>query len=226
LNLSGAVSEYIVANNIFAGGSSSVPTVNCSVAYSSLAPTPVTYENNDVFNSVGSGYGGACSNQTGSGGNISANPLFVTPGTDFHLVLSSPAVDSGDNGLVGLPATDLDGNPRIQDATHKGYSVVDMGAYEYPGLLDGTPFSTTLTSSLNPAPYGQSVTFSVAVTATSSGAAAPAGNITFTDGATVLSSQPLQSVGATTASAKFTTASLTAVVTPSRPPTIRQQVHR
>jgi Bacterial Ig-like domain (group 3) len=210
LNLSGAVSEYIVANNIFAGGSSSVPTVNCSVAYSSLAPTPVTFENNDVFNSNGSGYGGACSNQTGSGGNISANPLLVTPGTDFHLVLSSPAVDSGDNGLVSLPATDLDGNPRIRDATHKGYPVVDMGVYEYPGLLDGTPFSTTLTSSLNPLPYGESVTFSVTVTATSSGAATPTGNIAFTDGATVLSSQPLQSVGATTASAQFTTASLAA----------------
>lgn len=210
LNLSGAVSNYIVANNIFAGGSSSVPTVNCSVAYSSLAPTPVTFENNDVFNSNGPGYGGACSNQSGSGGNISANPLFVSPGTDFHLVLSSPAVDSGDNGLVGLPATDLDGNPRIQDATHKGYPVVDIGAYEYPGLLDGTPFSTTLTSSLNPAPYGQSVTFSVTVTATSSGAATPTGNITFTDGATVLSSQPLQSAGGATASAQFTTASLTA----------------
>ena len=210
LNLSGAVSEYIVANNIFAGGTSSVPTVNCSVAYSSLAPTPVTFENNDVFNSNGSGYGGACSNQTGSGGNISANPLFISPGTDFHFVLSSPAVDSGDNGVVGLPATDLDGSPRIQDATHKGYPVVDMGAYEYPGLLDGTPFSTILTSSLNPSPYGQSVTFSVTVTATSSGAATPTGNITFTDGATVLSSQPLQSSGTATASAQFTTASLTA----------------
>jgi len=207
LNLTGAISEYIVANNTFAGGTSSVPTVNCSVAYSALAPTPVTFENNDVFNSNGTGYGGACSNRTGSAGNISANPLFISPGTDFHLVLSSPAVDSGDNGVVGIPATDLDGNPRIQDATHKGYPVVDMGAYEYPGLLDGTPFSTTLTSSLNPAPYGQSVTFSVTVTA---GAATPTGNITFTDGATVLSSQPLQSVGATTASAQFTTASLTA----------------
>jgi hypothetical protein len=210
LNLSGAVSEYVVANNIFAGGTSSVPTVNCSVAYSSLAPTPVTFENNDVFNSKGSGYGGACSNQTVSAGNISANPLFINPGTDFHLVLSSPAVDAGDNGVAGLPATDLDGNPRIQDATHKGHPVVDMGAYEYPGLLDGTPFSTTLTSSLNPAPYRQSVTFSVTETATSSGAATPAGNITFTDGATVLSSQPLQSVGPTAASAQFTTASLTA----------------
>ena len=210
LNLSGAISEHVVANNIFAGGTSSVPTVNCSVAYSSLAPTPVTFENNDVFNSNGSGYGGACSNQTGSAGNISANPLFISSGTDFHLVLSSPAVDAGDNGVVGLPATELDGNPRIQDATHKGYPVVDIGAYEYPGLLDGTPFSTTLTSSLNPAPYGQSVTFSVTVTAISSGAATPTGNITFTDGATLLSSQPLQSVGATTASAQFTTASLTA----------------
>jgi len=211
LNLTGAVSQYIIANNIFAGGSSPVAaTVNCSVAYAALAPTPVTFDHNDVYNSNGTGYGGACSNRTGSAGNISANPLFVSPGTDFHLVLSSPAVDSGDNGVVGLPATDLDGNPRIQDATHKGYPVVDIGAYEYPGLLDGTPFSTSLTSSLNPAPYGQSVTLSATVTATSSGATTPTGNITFTDGTTVLSSQPLQSTGSATASVQFTTALLAA----------------
>ena len=210
LNLAGAVSQYILANNIFAGGSSSVPPVNCSVAYAPLAPTPATFDHNDVFNPGGPAYGGACSSQTGLSGNISADPLFVSPGANFHVLLASPVVDSGNNNEPGIPATDLGGNPRIQDATNKGYPVVDMGAYEYAGLLNGTPFSSTLSSSLNPAPFGQTITFTVTVTATSSGATTPAGNITFTDGVTFLSSQPLQSTGAATASAQFTTSSLAA----------------
>ena len=93
-------------------------------------------------------------------------------------------------------------------------------AYTSAGLLSSVtanltqvgnppPSSTTLTAAPNPANYGQSVTFSATVTATSSGSASPAGNIVSTDGASVLSTQPLQPSGTSTASAQFTTAALT-----------------
>jgi hypothetical protein len=56
------------------------------------------------------------------------DPLFVdaTSG-DYHLIEDSPCIDTGSNTAPALPETDKDGQFRIMD------SVVDMGAYEYPG---------------------------------------------------------------------------------------------
>ncbi|MFN8473726.1 MAG: choice-of-anchor Q domain-containing protein [Anaerolineae bacterium] len=73
---------------------------------------------------------------TNGGGNLDADPLFVTPVTlpppantsgNLRLQSGSPAINSGDNGVSNpsLPATDLDGNPRIVGPE------VDMGAYEF-----------------------------------------------------------------------------------------------
>jgi predicted outer membrane repeat protein len=94
----------------------------------------------------GSGGSGAWNPSFGTdgGGNLDADPQFVTPvpppapssGGDLHLGTGSPAIDTGDNGF--LPAglvTDLDGNPRIFGGT------VDMGAYE---AQDTTPPDTTI----------------------------------------------------------------------------------
>jgi hypothetical protein len=57
---------------------------------------------------------------------------FLVPGSDFHLLATSPAVDAGTP--VGAPASDLEGNPRPVGA---GF---DMGAYELQLLHcgDGT----------------------------------------------------------------------------------------
>ncbi|MFN8473344.1 MAG: choice-of-anchor Q domain-containing protein [Anaerolineae bacterium] len=69
-------------------------------------------------------------------GNRNQDPLFVTPVTlpppantsgNLRLQANSPAIDAGNNNVTdpSLPATDLDGNPRILG------SAVDMGAYEF-----------------------------------------------------------------------------------------------
>jgi hypothetical protein len=77
-------------------------------------------------------------------GNLDVDPGFVSangadgdPGTLhdnlYHLTTSSPLVDAGDNGAPGLPAVDLNGNPRISGST------VDVGAYEVTALPQSVP---------------------------------------------------------------------------------------
>jgi len=67
-------------------------------------------------------------------------------------------------------------------------------------VVNGTPTTTALVSSLNPSIVGQSVTF----TATVTGGATPTGNVTFSDGATALGA-----VALTAGQATFTTSALT-----------------
>jgi hypothetical protein len=64
--------------------------------------------------------------------NIDADPLFVNATEDdYHLLLDSPCIDTGDNVAVRPDTNDLDSNPRILDGDNDGVPVVDMGAYEY-----------------------------------------------------------------------------------------------
>jgi hypothetical protein len=57
--------------------------------------------------------------------------------------------------------------------------------------------TTVLTSSLNPAPLGQAITFTATVSATGSGAVAPTGSVTFFDGASALGAATLSNGVAT-----------------------------
>ena len=118
--------QYIVVNNIIVGSSSSLPAVVCGTIYNYLSLTPLVFDHNDIYNAKGASYGGACPDQTGSFGNISADPGFSIPGTDYTLRAGSPAIDAGNNSAPQMPTTDLAGSHRIQDATAKGYPVVDL----------------------------------------------------------------------------------------------------
>lgn len=88
---------------------------------------------NDVFAGGGPAYGGLCADQTGVNGNRSVDPLFVAPvNGDYRLQRGSLAVDAGESAAADLPATDLDGDPRVVDGDSDGVAVVDMGAWERP----------------------------------------------------------------------------------------------
>ncbi|MDO8802825.1 MAG: right-handed parallel beta-helix repeat-containing protein [Elusimicrobiota bacterium] len=63
-------------------------------------------------------------------GNMHADPLFMGPPWDLRLSSGSPCIDAGVNTTAGLPATDLNGSPRLHDGNSDGNAVVDMGAYE------------------------------------------------------------------------------------------------
>ena len=72
-----------------------------------------------IFSNVGGYYGSLNTNS-------SADPRFVDPALgDYHLSSTSPCVNTGSLGVVPLPATDLDGSPRL-------VGPVDMGADERP----------------------------------------------------------------------------------------------
>ncbi|MHC4153473.1 MAG: choice-of-anchor Q domain-containing protein [Planctomycetota bacterium] len=67
----------------------------------------------------------------GGTGNIDSDPCFAFD-ADCHLMFGSACIDTGTNTLLGeLPATDVDGNPRLTDGDGNANAVIDMGAYEY-----------------------------------------------------------------------------------------------
>lgn len=88
---------------------------------------------NDVYAAGGVAYGGICGDQTGVNGNRSADPTFVAPANgDYRLAADSPVVDAGDSAAADVPATDLDGDPRVVDGNADGVAAIDMGAWERP----------------------------------------------------------------------------------------------
>ena len=103
---------------------------------------------NDVFSSGGLAYAGACTNQTGSNGNISGDPLFRDRAAgDYRLQSASPAIDAGTSDQA--PAADLDGTSRPIDGNDDNIASFDMGVYEAP-RADRTPPITSATSSPSP----------------------------------------------------------------------------
>ena len=102
------------------------------------------FNNNDPNSTPSITYSDIQGSYTGTG-NINANPLFADGANgDLHLQPTSPCIDTGTSS--GAPATDLEGNPRPQDA---GY---DIGAYEgayesfsylyYPHVHTNPPWAT------------------------------------------------------------------------------------
>lgn len=154
----------------------------------------------------------SCRAQITNAANLVADPQFANPGADdFHLLASSPAVDAGNNSILGelsaldnlVLTSDLDGKPRPVDATGRGYPVLDMGAYEFPGLADGVPTSLLLV----PSSYLPTVATNLTLTAAlSSAAGIPQGTVTLFEDGKQVGSGSVRSDGTMVFSLRFSNA--------------------
>ena len=202
-----------LSNNMIVGSSNSYPVVSCT---SNPFEGQFNWDHNIVYDTV---------THTGSipcfpdptGINLYVDPHLRNPsGGDYHLAAGSPAIDTGNNSAPLLTTTDLDGNPRIQDATGTPCAIVDIGAYEYPGVITHCITETeTLTSSLNPSNFGANVTFTATLNSTSG---TPTGTVQFKDGSTVLGVQTVSTTGTSsysTAALSVGTHPITAVYEPT-----------
>ena len=76
---------------------------------------------NDVWNNAGGNYGGFLADQTGSNGNLSADPLFCGPATDdWTLNAGSPASAAGSGGCGLIGAYDVGCGPTAAAPTTWG----------------------------------------------------------------------------------------------------------
>jgi parallel beta-helix repeat protein len=172
LGLLGFYDHVLLTNNVIVGPSPRA-SIHCDVSIPPVSPPQ--FDHNDIFVAGNNpAYSGGCTDQTGSNGNISADPLFASTNTNasypYQLQLQSPAVDTGNNNTPDLPAEDILGNARIQDATGSPTPTIDMGAYEYPGVpAPPTPadFALTLAPTNLTLPIGQQGTIAVTLTPTS-----------------------------------------------------------
>jgi Right handed beta helix region/Abnormal spindle-like microcephaly-assoc'd, ASPM-SPD-2-Hydin len=118
----------IIANNAIVA---SYVTTSAFACGNSIVPQ--NFYNNDVFSSKGAAYL-VCTDQTGTNGNISADPEFVGT-SNFRLKGGSPAIDAGSNTAPDLQSTDLAGNPRIINGTDDPMAIVDIGGYEFVPVI-------------------------------------------------------------------------------------------
>jgi hypothetical protein len=123
----------LIYNNIIVGVKGQV-ALFCGNFNTVTLPVVVS---NDVYAPQGTNYGGLCSDQTGTNGNISAQPSFVSA-SNLRLKGGSPAIDAGDNEAPDLPSKDFAGNPRIINGNDLPTAIVDMGSVR---IRSRQPFS-------------------------------------------------------------------------------------
>jgi hypothetical protein len=164
-------------NNLIVGADFN-PVVGC-FADVMLGRPPVAlpkFDHNDVLNAGTNPnvYSGTCFGQTGGNGNISVDPNFsanINLTYPYQLQLPSSAIDSGNNNAPFLPPLDFLGQPRLQNATGLAQAVIDIGAYEHPGIPAPIPAPPDFTLVVNPSSVtvlqGNSGTFFVTVTPSS-----------------------------------------------------------
>jgi parallel beta-helix repeat protein len=114
---------------------------------------PPQFRHNLVYSPSGSAYGGTCTDQNGTKGNITADPLFYIPSPgSYYLTARSPALDAGDNGAPSLPSLDIMGKARIVDGNNDGTAVIDIGAQEFQVPLtinDSDPYTRSASVKLS-----------------------------------------------------------------------------
>jgi nitrous oxidase accessory protein NosD len=131
----------LVANNVIVAGAGQ-SAVYCG-DFNDLEP-PILRAN-DVWAAPGGlAYDGICGAPTGTAGNLSVDPGFVSAaGGDFRPSAGSPLIDAGTADVPVVPALDVRGATRVVDGDADGVSTIDLGAYERQVIeLDPSPIPT------------------------------------------------------------------------------------
>ncbi len=142
--ISDAPGNSRLANNLITS-SHEANSVLVRCAYANPDPIIPLIVTNNVYSKGQLAFGGDCTDQTGTQGNISQAPHFLDD-EDFRLAASSPGIDIGSNFLSGT-STDLLGAPRIFDGD--GVAVIDIGAYELGDFLFDDGFEWDLPDGIN-----------------------------------------------------------------------------
>jgi parallel beta-helix repeat protein len=190
----------VFVNNIVSG-STAYPAVNCSWFGPKAEWQQPIFDHNILNNAGGAFFGSFCIDTSTSYGNITTAPQFIDRvHGNFQLAPTSPGIDAGNNSVLqsiaqytGVPLTsDFSNNPRVQDATAKGYPVIDMGAYELGGTVDANPTTIILTSS---AYFGNAGSNYVLTANLASAAGVPTGSVDFYLDGKMIGSSTINSSG-------------------------------
>ncbi len=133
----------LIGNTVYNNQAGKGGGVYCWEATTANVYNNIIYENSateggDIYltgitNRIGynNDYSDMLGDWTESGSNLDVEPAFADPASDdYHLTDGSPCIDTGTTAVPdppGLPATDIEGKPRVWGAAP------DMGAYERTG---------------------------------------------------------------------------------------------
>jgi hypothetical protein len=173
--------DTVIVNNIITG-STTDPAVNCTPLLAPSEAIQPLVDHNILYNAGGAFFGSFCIDVSAKYGNLTDDPKLDTNTSNlYHPEPGSRAIDAGNNSalayiqqVTGSPLPiDAAGNPRVQDATTKGYPVIDIGAYEYPGAngtaTESAPTTLVLTSNAYAGPANSSFTLTAAVVGATTG---------------------------------------------------------
>src|SRR6266536_2957099 len=146
INVEGSSTGATVENNISVDNGISSPRTHSNIRVDSTSTTGTTINYNIVFLTTpdtmyvwgSTSYTSLQAFRTATGQEakgIQADPSWVSPGSDFHLLAGSEAIDSADSAVSGETTTDLEGSPRVDDPATPNHGAGtrkydDRGAYE------------------------------------------------------------------------------------------------
>jgi hypothetical protein len=188
--------SLMILPNAINFGNQAVNTVSAPqpVTLTNFGDTPITFPANAF----------ATSTQPSIPGTSAASAQFSLAGTTCGSTLALHASCVVNLQFQPTTAQSEPGTLVITDNARANPQTIELAGV---GVQSGSmPTATTLTSSLNPANTGQSITFTATVAGTTSNSPLPTGSVTFFDGPTSLGSGPLNGSDQAT----FTTSSLAA----------------
>ena len=189
-----SVVTFVFVHSYQQSGTGATSTALTSSSASPSFGQPVTFT--ATVSSLTSGYGAPTGTVTFSDGStvLATQTLASTSATAAATAFTTSSLAPGTHTIT---------------ATYAPTGNFSASTTTLSQTVNGTPTTSTLVPSQNPAPYGHAVVFTVTVTAASSTIGAPTGAVTLTSGGTtVLGTQTLTPSSSTVSTASFSINSL------------------